>query len=56
MLSWPMATDRVLPSYQSSDFTQVVYSYQPQVLGTIDIQPQNLSAVKAGMLTLPNWR
>ena len=37
---------------KSLDFTQVVYSYQPQVLGTIDIQPQNLSAVKAGMLTL----
>ena len=42
----------LLKEVKSSDFTQVVYSYQPQVLGTIDIQPQNLSAVKAGMLTL----
>ena len=42
----------LLKEVKSSDFTNVEYSYQPQVLSTIDIQPKNLEAVKAGMLAL----
>ena len=42
----------LLKEVKSSDFSQVVYSYEPQVLGTIDIQDENLEAVKAGMLAL----
>ena len=42
----------LLKEVKSSDFTQVVLDYEPEVLGTIDIQPKNLDAVKAGMLAL----
>lgn len=42
----------LLKEVKSSDFTSVEYSYTPQVLSTIDIQPKNLEAVKAGMLAL----
>lgn len=42
----------LLKEVKSSDFTQVLYAYEPQVLGTIDIKDSNLNAVKAGMLTL----
>lgn len=42
----------LLKEVKSSDFTNVEYSYEPKVLSTIDIQPKNLEAVKAGMLTL----
>lgn len=42
----------LLKEVKASDFTSVEYSYQPQVLSTIDIQPKNLEAVKAGTLAL----
>ena len=42
----------LLKEVKSSDFSQVEYTYQPQVLSTIDIKPENLAAVKAGMLSL----
>ena len=42
----------LLKEVKSGDFSQVMYSYEPQVLGTIDIQDENLEAVKAGMLAL----
>ena len=42
----------MLKEVKSSDFSQVLYDYQPQVLGTIEIEDQNLNAVKAGMLAL----
>lgn len=42
----------LLKEVKSSDFSQVLQSYEPQVLDTIDIQDQNLKAVKAGMLAL----
>ena len=42
----------LLKEVKASNFTSVEYSYQPQVLSTIDIQPKNLEAVKAGMLAL----
>ena len=42
----------LLKEVKSSDFSQILYRYQPQVLSTIDIQDKNLEAVKAGMLAL----
>ncbi|MBO5340505.1 MAG: penicillin-binding protein [Oscillospiraceae bacterium] len=36
----------------SPDGTQVIYEYQPQVLGTLDLKQANLNAVKQGMLAL----
>ena len=42
----------MLKEVKSSDFSKVLYDYQPQVLGTIEIEDQNLNAVKAGMLAL----
>ena len=42
----------LLKEVKSSDFSQVVYSYEPQVLGEIDIKEENLNAVKIGMLRL----
>ena len=41
-----------LKQVKSSDFTTVVYDHEPEVLSTIDIKPQNLAAVKTGMLML----
>lgn len=42
----------LLKEVKSSDFSQVLYTYNPEVLDSIDIQPENLDAVKAGMLAL----
>ena len=42
----------LLKEVKSSDFTQILETYEPQVLSTIEIQDQNLKAVKAGMLAL----
>ena len=42
----------LLKEVKSSDFSRVVYRYEPQVLSTIDIQDKNLEAVKAGMLAV----
>ncbi|MCI8423606.1 MAG: penicillin-binding protein [Lawsonibacter sp.] len=42
----------LLKEVKSNDFSQVLYTYQPRVLSTIDIKPENLEAVKAGMLAL----
>ena len=42
----------MLKETKSNDFTQVTYRYEPQVLDEIDIKPQNLEAVKAGMLQM----
>ena len=42
----------LLKEVKSSDFSQVLYTYEPEVLDSIDIQPENLAAVKAGMLAL----
>jgi penicillin-binding protein 2 len=40
----------LLKSVKSSDFSQIIYEYEPQLLDTIDIDPANLAAVKLGML------
>ena len=42
----------LLKEVKSSDFSQVLYTYEPEVLDSLDIQPENLDAVKAGMLAL----
>lgn len=42
----------LLKEVKSSDFSQVLYTYEPEVLDSIDIQPENLDAVKAGVLAL----
>lgn len=42
----------LLKEVKSSDFSQVLHSYEPQVLDTIEIQSENLRAVKEGMLAL----
>ena len=39
----------LLKEVKSSDFSQVVYEYQPQVQAELDIQPENLEAVTKGM-------
>lgn len=39
----------LLKSVKSSDYSEVLYEYEPQVLDEIDIDPENLAAVKLGM-------
>ena len=42
----------LLKNVKSSDFSQVVYTQEAEVLNTIEIQEKNLEAVKMGMLAL----
>lgn len=42
----------LLKSVKSNDFSQVTYTYEPKVVSEIDIQDENLEAVKLGMLKL----
>jgi len=42
----------LLKEVKSNDFSQVLYTYEPEVLSTINIQDKNLAAVKKGMLAL----
>lgn len=42
----------LLKEVKTNDFTQVAYTYEPEVLGTINIKDENLEAVKKGMLAL----
>ncbi len=42
----------LLKEVKSSDFSQVLYTQEPEILNTIDIAPENLEAVKQGMLLL----
>ena len=42
----------LLKEVRSSDNSEVIYTHEPEVLNTIDIAPQNLDAVKKGMLGL----
>lgn len=39
----------LLKSVKSSDYSEVVYEYEPEVLAQIDIDPENLAALKEGM-------
>ena len=40
----------LLKEVKSSDFSQVVYLYEPEVLNELDLDPENLEAVTRGML------
>ena len=42
----------LMKEVKSSDFSQVLYTKEPELLSTIEIQDENLEAVKAGMLAL----
>ena len=42
----------LLKSVKSNDFSEVTYNYEPQVVSEINIQQDNLEAVKLGMLKL----
>lgn len=42
----------LLKEVKSSDYSQVVYEYEPELLSTIDIDPDDLAAVKQGMYNL----
>ncbi len=42
----------LLKSVKSSDYSQLVYQQEPQLLDTLNISPENMEAVKAGMLLL----
>ena len=42
----------LLKQVKSNDFSQILYTYEPEIVETIDIKPENLEAVKAGMLSL----
>lgn len=45
-------TTHILKSVKSSDFSQVLYTQQPEVQDSIQIDQKNLEAVKQGMLLL----
>ena len=40
----------LLSDVKSYDYSQLVYSYEPEVRSTLDIDPANLEAIKKGML------
>lgn len=42
----------LLKQVRSADHAQVVFEYQPEVMGTLELDEKNLDAVKAGMLAL----
>ena len=42
----------LLKTVKSNDFSQVTYNYEPQVLSQLNIQQDNLEAVKMGLLKL----
>lgn len=42
----------LLKEVKSADYSQVLYTYEPQLLHTIDIKAENLDAIKKGMLAL----
>ena len=42
----------LLKEVKSDDFSQVLYTKEPELLSTIEIKDENLEAVKAGMLAL----
>lgn len=44
----------ILQSVKSSDFSEVVYEYEPQLLDSVDIDEENLEAVKYGMYLMAN--
>ena len=48
------SSTHILQSVKSSDFSEVVYEYEPQLLDSVDIDEKNLEAVKYGMYLMAN--
>ena len=44
----------ILQNVKSSDFSEVIYEYEPQLLDSVDISRENLEAVKYGMYLMAN--
>ena len=44
----------LLQSVKSSDYSQVVYEYEPELVNSLEISEENLEAVKNGMLEVGN--
>ena len=44
----------ILQNVKSSDFSEVIYEYEPQLLDSVDISQENLEAVKYGMYLMAN--
>ena len=42
----------LLKTVKSNDFSQVTYNYEPKVLSQVEMEDENLNAVKLGMLRL----
>ena len=42
----------LLKEVKSADYSEVVYTYEPELLNSIDIDPEHLDAIKKGMLAL----
>ena len=44
----------LLKTVKSSDYSSTVYEYEPQLLNTLDLDPDNVQAVKKGMWEVAN--
>ena len=44
----------LLKTVKTSDFSGTVYEYEPELLGTLDLDPANVEAVKQGMWLVAN--
>lgn len=44
----------LLKTVKSSDYSSTVYEYEPELLGTLDLDPENVEAVKKGMWEVAN--
>ncbi len=44
----------LLKTVKSSDYSSTVYEYEPRLLGTLDLDPDNVEAVKKGMWEVAN--
>ena len=44
----------LLKTVKSSDYSSTVYEYEPRLLGTLDLDPENVETVKLGMWEVAN--
>ena len=44
----------LLKTVKTSDFSGTVYEYEPELLGSLDLDPENVAAVKQGMWLVAN--
>ena len=44
----------LLKTVKSSDYSSTVYEYEPELLNTLDLDPENVEAVKEGMWKVAN--